>query len=300
MNTITDSAKKAYEKNIGSLDIYECYKKSPFLSIKHSSYFQVYAELLEQYRNKPITFIEVGVLHGGSLFMWREYFGEKARIIGVDFNPQAKRWEEHGFEIYIGSQSDPIFWNDLFNKVGDADIVLDDGGHTYEQQIVTAHNCIPHINDGGLLVVEDTHTSYMKDFGCPSKYTFIEWAKTLIDCINSRFPSVKTSPLPYRASIYSISIYESIVSFKIHRERCFESTTTTNDGTPLLNAEDFRYKGTAIGQLYSASDSLSAYIKKILPKAGRIYILKKLKDTFVGSTTYIHRKWTLRQLKKYF
>ena len=232
---------KPYEDDIGQLDIYECYKKSPYLSNKHSSYFQVYAELLEPYRNKPITFIEVGVLNGGSLFMWREYFGAKARIIGIEFNPLAKRWESEGFDIFIGSQSDGVFWDDVFNKIGDVDIVLDDGGHTYEQQIVTAHKCIPHIKDGGLLIVEDTHTSYLKDFGYPSKYSFIEWTKILIDNINSRFPSVEASALPYKNSIYSISIFESIVSFKIQRNKCFESTPTTNGGTSL-NAKDFRHQ----------------------------------------------------------
>ena len=155
---------KLYEDMIDHLDIFKCYKKSPYRSTKHSSYFHVYAELLEQYRGKPITFIEVGILDGGSLFMWREFLGAHARIVGIDLNPQAKRWEKDGFEIYIGSQSDSIFWKELFEKVGDADVVLDDGGHTYEHQIVTAHECIPHIRNGGLLIVEDTHTSYFKDF----------------------------------------------------------------------------------------------------------------------------------------
>lgn len=50
---------KPYEKDIGQLDIYECYKQSPYQSAKHYSYFQVYAELLEQYRNKPITFVSL-------------------------------------------------------------------------------------------------------------------------------------------------------------------------------------------------------------------------------------------------
>jgi hypothetical protein len=232
---------KPYENALGQLDIYKCYKKSPYLSNKHSSYFQVYAELLEPYRNKPITFIEVGVLNGGSLFMWREYFGAKARIIGIEFNPLAKRWESDGFEIFIGSQSDGLFWDEVFNKIGNVDIVLDDGGHTYEQQIITAHKCVPHIKDGGLLIVEDTHTSYFKDFGYPSKYSFIEWTKMLIDNINSRFPTVKVSSLPYKNSVYSISIFESIVSFKIQRNKCFESAPTTNGGTSL-NAKDFRHQ----------------------------------------------------------
>ena len=49
--------------------------------------------------------------------MWKEYFGEQARIIGIDLNPEAKRLEHEGFEIFIGSQSDKNFWSSFFNKV---------------------------------------------------------------------------------------------------------------------------------------------------------------------------------------
>ena len=35
------------------------------------------------------------------------------RIIGIDFNPSAKRWKEYGFEIFIGNQSDAILENFL-------------------------------------------------------------------------------------------------------------------------------------------------------------------------------------------
>lgn len=241
MNRTAMTEEVSYQKDIESLDIYKSYKKSPYLSIKHSSYFQVYAELLDGYRGKKITFVEIGVLNGGSLFMWRDYFGASARIIGIDLNPIAKKWEKDGFEIYIGSQSDPLFWREIFEKIGDVDIVLDDGGHTYEQQIITAHECIPNIRNGGLLIVEDTHTSYFKSLGYPSKYSFIEWTKKLIDNINSRFPAVKVSDLPYKSSIFSISIYESIVGFKIQRQKCFESSITSNDGISM-DADDFRYK----------------------------------------------------------
>lgn len=158
---------------------YSSYKKSPYKSIKHSTYFPVYDRLFAQFAGKEITFVEVGVLNGGSLFMWRDFFGPKARIIGIDLNPDAKRWERDGFEIHIGSQSDPDFWNTVFAEIGEVDILLDDGGHTFEQQIVTVESALPHIKDGGLLVVEDTHTSYMKEFGGRVQIHLLATQKTL-------------------------------------------------------------------------------------------------------------------------
>ena len=58
---------------------YKAYKKSPYKSIKHSSYFPVYDHLFGSYIGKEITFVEIGILGGGSLYMWREFFGKKAR-----------------------------------------------------------------------------------------------------------------------------------------------------------------------------------------------------------------------------
>ena len=79
------------------------------------------------------------MIGGGSLFMWRDFFGDKARIIGIDFNPNAKKWASAGFEIFIGNQSDEKFWSEFNNTVGPIDVVLDDGGHTYKQQIIGEH-----------------------------------------------------------------------------------------------------------------------------------------------------------------
>ena len=228
------------EPRLQDLEIYKSYLASPYLSLKHSAYFQVYEDLLSKYRNKKITFVEVGVLNGGSLFMWRDFFGPEARIIGVDFNPLAKRWEEDGFEIFIGSQSSPDFWRDFFSSIGMVDVLLDDGGHTNEQQIVTTHQSIPFIKDGGLLIVEDVHASYFKDFGNPSKYSFINYAKLFIDGINARFPGVEVVKNMFRDAVYSAHFYDSIVAFSVDRRKCFVSSWTSNEGQ-TFEAEDYRH-----------------------------------------------------------
>ena len=214
------------------------------------------------------------------MFIWRNYFGPQARIIGVEFNPLAKYWEQDGFEIHIGSQSDPIFWQNFFKQIGDVDIVLDDGGHTYEQQIVTAHECIPYIKNGGLLIVEDTHTSYFKSIGYPTKYSFIEWINTLINKINDRFPAANVYNLPYKSSVFSISIFESIVSFKINRKQCFESAPTVNIGASN-NTQYFRY--------HEIEDKLSLI-------SGEAIWLKKLKKSLAKRIA----KFKIARLKQYF
>lgn len=280
---------------VSELDIYKCYKNSKYLSIKYSSYFQTYQELLEKYRGKPIVFVEVGVLNGGSLFMWRSFFGQEARIIGIDLNPIAKKWEKDGFEIYIGNQADPKFWEGFFTTAGDVDIVLDDGGHTNEQQIITTHNCIPHINDGGMLIVEDTHTSYFKEFGNPSKYSFINYAKLLIDSVNSRFPTVDASRNVSKNAVCSLAFYESIVCFNIDRKKCFENSSTSNDGISS-NAEDFRHRGSSLNSLSSFKKLLSERFG-FLKKSGVVQTLSK---KIFSAALFVSTRLNSHKLRKYF
>lgn len=222
--------------------LFEIFKNAKYLSMKHDSYFQVYEEIFSRYIGKEITFVEIGVLNGGSLFMWREFFGPKATIIGIDLNPKAKKWEKDGFKIFIGSQSDSTFWDYFFAEVGSVDIVLDDGGHTNYQQIITADKCIPNIKDGGMLVVEDVHTSYFNEFGNPYRYSFISFAKRIVDSINSRCPDVKVVKNSYGHLIYAINFYESIVCMHIDAKKCFTSNPIINNGISF-DAKDFRHRG---------------------------------------------------------
>ena len=78
------------------------FHKSKYYSTKWKNYFLIYDELLQKYVNKSITFVEIGILDGGSLRMWKSFFGSRARIIGIDLNPKAKKFAEKGIEIYIG------------------------------------------------------------------------------------------------------------------------------------------------------------------------------------------------------
>src|SRR5918992_5310287 len=97
------------QSTMGSLisrpSLYEHYCQVARKTTKWSNYFAIYDDLLAKYRGKPITFVEVGVLNGGSLQMWRSFLGREARIIGVDLNPHALQMEVEGFEVFIGDQS---------------------------------------------------------------------------------------------------------------------------------------------------------------------------------------------------
>ncbi len=223
----------SFKKNLS----YKAFSKSKFKSVKHSTYFEVYDELFSKFRNKKITFVEIGILGGGSLFMWRKFFGPKARIIGIDLNPDAKKWTKYGFVVFIGDQSDVNFWKKFKKKVGKIDIILDDGGHRYIDQITSIECNLNNIKDNGLIVIEDTHTSYMNGFG-DRKYSLINYIKNKIDKINHKSHRLKdTSP---EEIIFSIKVYESIVALFIKsKRRQTRSIPVTNNGIDD-NAKDFR------------------------------------------------------------
>lgn len=221
------------------MNSFDSYMNSPYSSSKHSTYFDVYDELFKSYVGKPITFLEIGVANGGSLFMWRDFFGPQARIIGVDLNPEVSVWRDHGFEIYIGSQSDSKFWQTLVKEIGPIDIVLDDGGHTFLQQITTLDSLVNAIVSDGLIVIEDTHTSYMKEFAPRVGLTFINYAFSIVHGINYRFGKFGTS---YEEKVYSVYFYESIVAFRINSRKCAISSPVINNENIIgYNARDYRY-----------------------------------------------------------
>ena len=64
------------------------FKESKYYSTKHIKYFKNYDEILFSYKDKEITFVEIGILNGGSLSIWKKFLGDKARIIGIDLNPE--------------------------------------------------------------------------------------------------------------------------------------------------------------------------------------------------------------------
>ena len=192
------------------------YENQGRLIHKWLHYFDIYDRHFAPYRGKPITVVEFGVSHGGSLQMWKKYFGRKARIVGVDINPACAAFTEPRIEVVIGDQEDRKFLRALRKKVGPIDVVIEDGGHTMPQQINTFEVLWPAVRDGGVFLIEDLHTSYWPhyDAGYKQPGTFIEYAKDLVDQMNawhSREEGFEVDK--YTRSIKGMHVYDSIIVF---------------------------------------------------------------------------------------
>lgn len=240
--------------------------------VKWTHYLSIYERLLSHHRGRSLTLVEVGVGDGGSLEAWRGFLGPSARIIGIDLDPAAKRLESDGFEIIIGDQADPEFWARHLPGVGPIDVLIDDGGHSNVEQIVTVACALPHVRDGGLIVVEDTHTAYLpKQYPAARRFGFMQFTQHVVDVLHARNPFV-TEPAEDTAglgrAIHSVQFFESMAVFHVDRRLCGPSELFE------AGSEDLSPSGVAARTLRStaidALESLPSWIRSLLQPARRV------------------------------
>lgn len=198
---------------------------------KYMHYFDVYERYFKKYRGKKVTVLEIGVAHGGSLQMWKEYFGDDALICGVDIKPECKKLEEKNTKIFIGSQSDKEFLRHLKTQIPPIDILIDDGGHKMDQQIITFNELFEHIKDDGIYLCEDLHTSYWDTHGGGFKRdgTFIEYSKNFIDYLNAYHSKDKGLKVNnFTNAVKAIHYYTSMIVIEKEKKEKLTSMKTGN------------------------------------------------------------------------
>lgn len=187
---------------------------------KWAHYFPVYENFFARFRNQSITVFEIGVYMGGSLQLWKKYFGPLATIVGIDIQPECKQFEEHECHVRIGDQSDMDFLRRVIAEFGNPDIVIDDGGHFQRDMIATFAFLFPNLKNNGVYVVEDLHTSYWRTYGGGLKKpgTFLERCKDMVDSLNAYYYTKSEADLPWLThNLWSISFYDSMVVFEKKR-----------------------------------------------------------------------------------
>jgi hypothetical protein len=119
--------------------------KSPDLG---HSYVPFYEKLLSKKRASIKAVLEIGVGHpslmkhiphykiGASLFMWRDYF-PNAHIYGIDLNPDSI-FQDDRIKCFLCDQSDEDGLKRVVGETGALDLIIDDGSHVTEQQIISA------------------------------------------------------------------------------------------------------------------------------------------------------------------
>ncbi len=206
------------------------------LIFKWHHYFEIYDRHFRRFRGKEIVVVEIGVFHGGSLQMWKNYFGPKARIYGIDIDPRTSELCEENIEIIIGSQSDRNFLRRLNKELPDIDILIDDGGHKMRQQISTFEELFGKIRPDGVYLCEDVSTSYQLVYGGGYKRmgSFVQFTKKLIDKLNafhSEQKSLRVDELT--TSMDSIHYYDNVI---VIEKRSRSQPTLSKTGKPSFES----------------------------------------------------------------
>lgn len=238
-------------------------------------YFDIYERHFSNYRNKEIVIVEAGVFHGGSLQMWKHYFGDRAKIYGIDINPNCKEVEEENIEILIGSQTDRNFLRSLKDKIPPIDILIDDGGHTMNQQIIFYEELYGHVKENGVYLCEDTHTSYWRRYGggLKRRNSFIEYSKNFIDKLHA-FHSEQSSfrESTFTSSTNSVHFYDSVVVLeKKQREKPYRELTGIQEVPSLIHID-----GTKLERLKSKWEYYKLYYEGYLIRHMFLFLFQRI------------------------
>lgn len=123
------------------------------------NYLHVYEQYFASRRRTALALLEIGVLNGGSLRLWRDYF-DRAQVYGMDIDPARSVHAGNRIQIRIGDQSDAGFLEKFGKEVQGFDIVIDDGSHI-TSYILESFRCLwPFVRKGGLYAIEDLRISY--------------------------------------------------------------------------------------------------------------------------------------------
>ena len=185
---------------------------------KWTHYFWVYDRHFAALRDKPIKMLEIGVLNGGSLEMWKKYFHPDSIIVGIDITPSCKDFEdkENNVHVRIGDQSDPEFLQSLVDEFGEFDLVLDDGSHHVDHVNKTFQSLYPKIAKDGVYFIEDTHAAYWSSHGGSIDHldSINNVAKIMIDKLNAEHTKGQMQPDFFTYETKCMSVYDSIIVFE--------------------------------------------------------------------------------------
>lgn len=162
------------------------------IGLKYGTDKATFHEYLDFYQKKLPSrkftgrLLEIGVMDGASLRMWREYY-PKAEIIGVDNAMQSDLKIEGVGLVEIDAT------NELeLKELGKFDIIIDDASHkTSDQQKTFEQLFYNQLNKNGIYILEDLHTSYIPSY-VNSELTTIDYLKKKKDIKVTYFQRDKT------------------------------------------------------------------------------------------------------------
>jgi len=228
-----------YKKSDSLLGLYNGHKSGK-VSTKWSSYFDIYEQWLDSFKDKNINLLEIGVQNGGSLEIWSKYFKKGSQFIGVDINPSVANltYTDSRIKVLVGDSADGVTYEKIKNhSAGGYDIIIDDGSHHSINIISNFINYFPMLKDSGIYIVEDTHCAYWPEYGGGyfNARSAAAFFRAMFDYINVEhcredfnekklfqtfFENNKIPEFIANKDIYSLSVYNSVYVLKKSSKNC--------------------------------------------------------------------------------
>jgi hypothetical protein len=182
---------------------------------KWHHYLALYDRHLGHFRGRPVRLLELGIHSGGSLQIWKAYFGEHAIVHGVDIDTACSRLGEERVVPHVGSQTDIGLLQQVVEEMGGVDVIIDDGSHRSSDQIASFETLYPFLHENGVYICEDTRASYWSQYGGGYRRpgTFIEYAKDLVDRLHAWYaedPALARDQV-FASMTLGIFFYDSMV-----------------------------------------------------------------------------------------
>ncbi len=135
------------------------------------AYLPHYAARFENRRNLPITLLEIGVMYGASLRMWKDYF-PFGQIYGID-SEEISIVSEDRIRCFRGRQENEEFLRGVVQEIGLLDFIVDDGGHGGIQHVKSFDVLWEHVKPGGWYAIEDAFSLFDVCWTKPEDYTIL-------------------------------------------------------------------------------------------------------------------------------
>lgn len=113
---------------------------------------EFYSQMFEPIKEKTEAVLEIGIYHGNSIKLWRDYF-TNAVIHGIDVNYCKALENENRIITSYANAYDANFVSTIPDE--HFDVVIDDGPHTFDSMVFFLGNYLPKVKRGGLLILED-------------------------------------------------------------------------------------------------------------------------------------------------
>jgi SAM-dependent methyltransferase len=129
---------------------------------KGDQYLNAYRTEFGDRFDTATALLELGVFHGGSLYMWRDLL-PYAEITGVDINDVELEDDSGRIHFYQGRQQDTALLDRIVSDVAPDgfDVIVDDASHIGSYTAAAFWHLFPrHLKPGGVYVIDDWSTGY--------------------------------------------------------------------------------------------------------------------------------------------